>query len=289
MCPFYHHYAHTPGYLLFGFGNSRLVRGHDARVQDVGFLVERTQPAPAGGENPTWLQRTFTRLSPTALPPAERRLVELLLLVPIGALIVCFFRQLVGLATFGTFAPALLGLAFRELYSLPGILIFASVLLVGWICRRQLDRFHLLQVPRTAVLLSVVICVMIAVVAGAAAVGVGVTRYISLFPMVILTGMVERFWTLEEEDSTAASFRTLLGTLAVAATISLALSCPPLTRTLTGYPEALGLVVAAQMLLGRYTGYRLSELWRFRDFLKRAGMPSDFPRVAGGPPTLGRF
>ena len=36
------------------------------------------------------------------------------------------------------------------------------------------------------------------------------TRYISLFPMVILTGMVERFWTLETEDGTASSFRTLL-------------------------------------------------------------------------------
>ena len=39
------------------------------------------------------------------------------------------------------------------------------------------------------------------------------TRYISLFPMVILTGMIERFWTLEVEDSTGSSFRTLLYTM----------------------------------------------------------------------------
>ena len=38
--------------------------------------------------------------------------------------------------------------------------------------------------------------------------GTTTTRYISLFPMVILTGMVERFWTLETEDSTTASFKT---------------------------------------------------------------------------------
>ena len=29
-----------------------------------------------------------------------------------------------------------------------------------------------------------------------------------------------------------------------------------------------GLVMAAQLLLGRYTGYRLTELFRFRGFLR---------------------
>ena len=32
------------------------------------------------------------------------------------------------------------------------------------------------------------------------------------------------------------------------------------------FPETLGLIMAAQLLIGRYTGYRLSELFRFRDF-----------------------
>jgi hypothetical protein len=33
------------------------------------------------------------------------------------------------------------------------------------------------------------------------------------------------------------------------------------------FPETLGLVMAAQLLIGRYTGYRLSELFRFRDLM----------------------
>jgi hypothetical protein len=37
------------------------------------------------------------------------------------------------------------------------------------------------------------------------------------------------------------------------------------------FPETLGLVMAAQLLLGRYTGYRLSELFRFRDFVVVSG------------------
>ena len=34
------------------------------------------------------------------------------------------------------------------------------------------------------------------------------------------------------------------------------------------YPETLGLVMATQLLIGRYTGYRLMELFRLRDFLE---------------------
>ena len=38
--------------------------------------------------------------------------------------------------------------------------------------------------------------------------------------------------------------------------------------TLFAYPELLGLVLAALFLLGRYTGYRLTELYRFQDVIR---------------------
>ena len=33
------------------------------------------------------------------------------------------------------------------------------------------------------------------------------------------------------------------------------------------FPETLGVVMAGQLLIGRYTGYRLTEFFRFKDFL----------------------
>ena len=72
----------------------------------------------------------------------------------------------------------------------------------------------------------------------------------------ILTGMVERFWTLETEDSMAASFKTLLQTMFISLVIAFVLSRPQLVRQLFSFPETLGLVMAAQLLIGRYTGSR---------------------------------
>jgi hypothetical protein len=267
MCPFHGYFGRVPPtYLVFGFGDRPLVRGHHVKDLDYAFLVSRVAAADMAGASPA--RRLFRALSLTLLPPAERRLVEVLLLLPVAALVICVFRNLIGLASFGLFAPALIGLAFHDLHSLPGLVVFVTILLIGWLLRRGLDHYHLLQVPRVSLMLTLIMMVLIAAVVASHRWGAPVARYISLFPVVILTGMVERFWTLETEDSTTASFKTLVQTLLIATVIALVLSRPAVARTLFVYPELLGLIMAAQLLIGRYTGYRLSELFRFRDLLR---------------------
>jgi hypothetical protein len=284
-CPSYHAFGRVPAsYLVFNYGDYPLVRGRDVRDLKYAFLIERPAAqgnAAAVSDSP--LRRLLARLSLYALPPPEQRLVEFLLLLPIAALMVCIYRNVIGLGSFGTFAPALVGLAFRDLGSLPGILVFVSLVLIGWVMRRVLDHYHLLQVPRMAFLLSLVVIVLISAVVAANYQDLAATKYVSLFPMVILTGMIERFWTLEVEDSTASSFGTLLSTLIIAASISLFLSLHALVRHMFRFPETLGFVMAAQLLIGRYTGYRLSEILRFRDFLKHESPdPQDIRAIGQG-------
>jgi hypothetical protein len=272
MCPFYQHFGRVPStFLVFGFGEKPLVRGRHVKDLDFAFLVERLPASDPNAAGVSPIKRLFMNLSLLVLPPAERRLVEILLLLPVAALIICIFRNVIGLNSFGTFAPALIGLAFHDLHSLPGILVFVTILLIGWLMRRVLDRYHLLQVPRVATMLTLIMIVLISAVVAANVYGAPTTRYISLFPMIILCGMVERFWTLETEDSTRASFRTLFQTMLIATVIALVLSRAEIVQHMFRYPETLGLIMAAQLLIGRYTGYRLLELFRFRDFLKPPG------------------
>lgn len=268
MCPFHRHYGYVPRtYLVFAFGDLPVVRGRHISDLKYAFLVEKLPAEPEAVADASVLRRTFLALSLYMLPPSEQHLVEFLLLLPVAALVVCLCRNVIGLGSFGTFAPALVGLAFRDLHSLPGLFVFVSILLVGWLLRRALDWYHLLQVPRVAVLLSLIVIVLVAAVVAANYKHWPATRYIPLFPMVILTGMIERFWTLEVEDTTAASFKTLLSTLLIALTIAFVTGLHAVSSQMFHYPETLGLVMAGQLLIGRYTGYRLSELFRFRDYL----------------------
>ena len=227
ICPFYHHFGRVPRtYLVFGFGDMPLVRGRNVRNLNYAFLVE----SPASPKTPRRPSLDPPAVDAVVVPccrPPEQRLVEFLLLLPVAALIICVFRNVIGLHSFGTFAPALIGLAFRDLRQ-PARhpRLRRRIVLIGWLMRRLLDRYHLLQVPRIALMLSLVVLVLI--------VGhrrrqlprkLPATRYISLFPMVILTGMIERFWTLETEDGTTSLVQARCwSTMLIAATISLVLS-----------------------------------------------------------------
>src|SRR5207248_2466078 len=130
-------------YLVFTFGETPAVVGHHVRDLNYAFLVEKAGPEAGGAEGGP-LRRAFLAVSLFALSPNDQELVRFLLLLPVAALVVCVFRNVIGLASFGTFAPALLGLAFREFHSMPGLLVFVGIVLVGWLMRRVLNHYHLL-------------------------------------------------------------------------------------------------------------------------------------------------
>ncbi|RPJ11407.1 MAG: hypothetical protein EHM36_01495, partial [Deltaproteobacteria bacterium] len=91
------------------------------------------------------------------LPFQFQETFRILILVPIGALIICALRNLIGFPTFGIFMPVLMALAFRNTGLTYGLGIFAGVVLIGYVVRRWIDRLRLLLVPRLSVLLTLVI------------------------------------------------------------------------------------------------------------------------------------
>ncbi|HVK09732.1 MAG TPA: 7TM domain-containing protein [Gemmataceae bacterium] len=203
-------------------------------------------------------------LVPGDLPSADRQLVEFLLLLPVAALVCCVVRNVIGLHTYGTFAPALLGLAFRDVPSPLGLFLLVTVLSVGWVLRRGVARLNLLQVPRGAVMLTVVAGLLAAFILVSNHRGRPVAQAIPFLPMVIVTGLIERFWTTEEEDGSPAALRAMGNTLVTAFAVFAVVRVGVVHRTMIDRPEALGFVAAGLVLIGRYTGYRLTELARFR-------------------------
>lgn len=269
MDPTNHHFGSQKlprRYLVLQIGDEPLTRGK-AKVQ-LSFAVRDLRRADVE-ETPSPSREFWQRLSLHELGPRDRRLLRFLLLLPLSALVVSVFRTVIGVPTYGTFSPALLGLAFLDLKALHwGLAIFVLIVLAGWLMRRLLEGFHLLQVPRTSAMLTLIVLLLLVVVVVASHYGVPATHFIRLFPLVILTHLVERFWTVEAEDGTASSFKTLAGTMLVAATITLSLAPTSVGRWMLTYPESLGVVLAAQLALGRYTAYRLTELYRFGDLLE---------------------
>ncbi len=216
-------------------------------------------------------QHLIDKWSFFSIPEEFQNVFRILLLVPVGALMICLLRNVIGFPTFGIFMPVLLALAFRSTGLPYGLGIFASVVLIGYAARRGLDRLRLLLVPRLSVLLTlVIICFgLFALIGGKlsirALMGVG------LLPIVILAMSIERFFILIEESGVGEALRTAAGTVAVAVITFIIIQWEPLQLTFFIYPELLFAVAGLQVLLGRYTGYRVSELFRFKAVARKKG------------------
>jgi transglutaminase-like putative cysteine protease len=204
------------------------------------------------------------------LPDKLKEPIKVVLILPIGALLTAFVRTIIGIRTFGTFSPTLLALAFVYNDFNTGLCIFAVVIATGFISRGVLDRLKLLLVPRLSIILTLVVMLMV--------LGVSIMNYFKelapnpgqtvLLPMVILTNLVERFYVTSEEDSFVYAVRLMTTTLLMALVIYLLLSWRVLGNVLFDNPELHFFTVAILIVMGRYTGYRLTELVRFRDLVQ---------------------
>ncbi|BBA35231.1 uncharacterized protein sS8_3288 [Methylocaldum marinum] len=203
-----------------------------------------------------------------SLPVQTQNVYRVLLLVPVGAFFIVFLRNVIGIKTFGTFMPVLIALAFRETELLWGLMLFTVLVASGLLIRFYLEYLKLLLVPRLASVLIIVILLMATVSLFSHKLGIDRGLSIALFPMVILAMTIERMSLVWEESGPAEALKQCLGSLLVASLAYLIISSKVLGHLVFVFPEILLVTLAMTLLLGRYTGYRLIELWRFRAALK---------------------
>ena len=203
-------------------------------------------------------------LNLTRLTPGMQRTLSLLLLLPLAGLVTTVFRNFIGTPTFGTFTPGLLALSFVYADWRTGLVVFAAILLAGLAGRALIGRLRLLFVPRLGLLLTLVVVCMVVAISALDYFGLTPSARAALLPMVILTMMIERFHVIAAQDGPREALRCLAGSLCVTACCLALFLWQTLGRLALEFPESVFFVAAAFIGTGRYTGYRLTELVRFR-------------------------
>lgn len=209
-------------------------------------------------------QSKFLEYSLLSLPIEIQSVYHVILMVPIGVFFLALMRTVVGVKTFGTFMPILIALSFRETQLAWGIGLFVLVVGTGLMIRFYFDRLKLLLVPRLASVLIVVIILMGLISIISYKLGLPRGLSVALFPMVIMTMTIERMSIVWEERGAREAMQQGMGSLFVAAIAYLLMNIEELRHFIFVYPETLLFILALVMLLGRYSGYRLTELVRFK-------------------------
>lgn len=201
------------------------------------------------------------------LPQSERSVFRYLVLIPLGAFVVVLLRNLVGVPTLGTFMPVLIALALLEIDPVwSGLLMFSVLVAVGLWFRFLLSRLNLLVVPRVAACVVIVTLLMILMSVGSYRLGYSGVVDITLFPMIILAWTIERMSIIWEEEGSRSALVQVGGSLVVALCAFLCMKIGQVQYWAFHFPELLLVLLAGILMIGRYTGYRLFELVRFKNF-----------------------
>ncbi|MFV8817019.1 inactive transglutaminase family protein [Haliea sp. E17] len=199
-----------------------------------------------------------------SLPVEQQGVFKGLLLIPVAALVVVIVRLLVGLKTSGTFMPILIALAFMQTTLWVGLAMFIVLVSFGLWIRSWLSHMNLLLVSRISAVVIVVIFLMAALAIASYKLGFDKVLTVTFFPTIILSWTIERMSVLWEEEGPHEVLVQGGGSLLVAVLAYLAMSNTLVAHLTFNFPELMLSLLGVILLLGKYTGYRLSELYRFR-------------------------
>jgi hypothetical protein len=251
-------------FLLWHRGGKSLLDVSGGRQSRVSFSIVRQSVPAMQLARARYSESAFSAFSIHRLPIEQQSMFKLLLLLPLGAMVVVFMRVIVGLQTSGTFMPILIALAFLQTSLLPGLISFVSVVAIGLLLRSYLSHLNLLLVARIATLLVLVVFIISALSIIGYQLGYSTGMTITFFPMIIIAWTIERMSILWEEEGSQEVLVQGGGSLLVAIIAYLLMDLALLQHLTFNFPEVNLVLLAAILAMGQYTGYKLSELRRFR-------------------------
>jgi hypothetical protein len=193
----------------------------------------------------------------------------LVLILPIIVTVIAFFRQVVGIKAFGIYTPAIITFALLATNEIRyGITIFVTVIIVGTLMRLTLKPFRLLYLPRVAIMITIVgFSILALLIIGGINNRTGLAS-VSIFPIIIMITLVEKFVAVQIEKGGRAAVILALETLIISVIGYYIASWDVLIKGILHYPWISLLTIPVNIFLGKWTGLRLTEYFRFRQIIK---------------------
>ena len=239
-------------------GDEPLITTEGAKVKSTTWKIE-TVSAPSGLSVSD--SRNLTDiLDLNRLSPDNRENLGLLLLLPLGVLATEIMRQLMGIRTYGTFTPSLMALAVVHVDRTTAITVFLMVTIIGITIRAYLPNLNLQRTARLAMVFTLVSISMAIIMSGFIYFDPAADSIVVLLPVVVLTMLVDRIYTIADQRGMRTALIRLFWTTVAAFVSLLILLQADWSIWLVAYPEIHALTLAVIIIIGLYQGPKLSEV-----------------------------
>lgn len=247
----------VPGnFIAFNRGDSLIVTPHNIDKYYVTYAIE--QNYDLAGLNISTEKRLRDIFNLNRFPPDVRSNLGLLILLPLGTLITAFCRNLLGIRAYGTFAPTLLALAAVYADWVAALVLLIIVISLGLSGRSAMPD-KLTRVPRLAIMFTIVVMSMMLGASLMEYFKVGPSGHVLLLPIVILTSLIDRFYSTADGDGIYIAIRRMAWTIVISLLCYPVLKLESLGTLLLTYPEAHFVTLSLILMISIYRGKKLSE------------------------------
>lgn len=203
------------------------------------------------------------------LPSLEQNTLKWLMIFPLGILLVVLMRNVVGIQTMGTFTPMLIAMSLIKTGFISGILCYSLIISLGLVLRAATTKLNLLLVPRISAVVIFVILIMQMLTIIGYNYDIQIAASAVFFPIIITAWIIERASITWEEEGVMNALKQILNTVIVGLITYVALSSNYIRHIMFAFNEWNLVILFVVMLLGTYTGYRLTELKRFSPLVEQ--------------------
>ena len=259
-----------PGsYLVFNRDNNYIVTYQN--IDDVKVTYNIQKNYDLTGLNIFPERRAIDILNFERFSPDARNNLGLLLLLPLGALITAFCRHFLGIRGYGTFTPTLLALSVVYAGWITALVLLSIVIALGLSGRAAMPD-KLPRITRLAVVFTIVAISMVLGVSLIEFFNININEHVMLLPIVILTSLIDRFYSTAEDYGIHIAMRRMIWTIVMGLLIYPILKLDSVGAFLLAYPETHFFTLSIILLLSMYNGMQLSEFTIF-SWIKEPGPP----------------
>jgi len=194
--------------------------------------------------------------------------VFLILLTPILALIISFTRVVIGLPTLDMLVPIALAFAFVSVGVGVGLFILTAVIAASYIAKMMVGRIRMMFYPKRSLSLLILSVFVFAALTAAMQFQYNQVLNLSIFPILILMLLGDSIVSVQLHKSTTETVLITTTTIVLGLFGYILATSTMVLNSLIVYPELVLLVIPFNILIGRYFGLRVTEMFRFNEFVK---------------------
>lgn len=189
--------------------------------------------------------------------------IFLILLTPFLAFFVSFIRVVIGLPTLDMLVPIALAFALVAVGISVGLLVLAAILIASYFSKVSLSKIRIMFYPKRSLSMIFLALAVFAALTLGVVLEFEQILSVSIFPILILMLLGDMIVSVQLHKSASETFTITGTTIFIGLVGYLAATSNTIQNVVILYPEIVLLVIPANIIVGRYFGLRVLEVFRF--------------------------